>query len=85
MERINLLVDDGVGELLTAIAGGERKRGRWLTDAVRAASENQMEIIGSELETMRFAMNGMAGQLKAHEARLLDLERQLAALIAQRA
>lgn len=76
MERINLLIDDGVGELLTVLAGGERKRGKWLSDAVRAAHESQFEITGSEVETIRFALQGMAGQLKAHEARLLELERR---------
>ena len=40
-ERLNLAVDDGIGDLLTQLAGGERKRGQYLSDLVRGLAQTQ--------------------------------------------
>lgn len=76
-ERLNLTVEDGVGEMLAALAGGERRRGQWLSDLVQAMHTQQETSIGNDLETMKFAVAGLAGQQKMIEARLLRVEQQL--------
>lgn len=83
-ERLNLMVEDGIGDALSALAGGERKRGAWLSDLVRgmaqAASQPAMDT-----NTLLFAVRGVAGQVQTIEGRVATLEVQLAALIAKSA
>ena len=81
-ERLNLAVDDGVGELLTRLAGGERKRGGYLSDLIRGLSSTTA-MPGPDVQTMLFAVRGMAGQVASVDARLVAVEQQVAALIAQ--
>lgn len=84
-ERLNMMLDDGVADLMSELAGGERKRGQWLSELVRAMHEESIKVkAGGDLETMRYAFTGMVGQVKMVEGRLLNVERQLAALIAER-
>lgn len=83
-ERINLVLDDGIGAIMTDMAGGERRRGQWLSDLVRAMHEQGIKAQqGGDLETLRYSVTGMTGQIKILEGRLVNLERQLAAHIAQ--
>ena len=84
MERLNLTVEDGTGELMTQLAGGERKRGQWLSELVRAMHETQQQAQASDVEQVKMALAGMIGQQKQLEGRLLQVERQLAALISER-
>lgn len=81
--RINLLVGEDVPGKLSQLAGGERKRGEYLTQLVRAIYEGEQQTrAGSDLEQLRLAFQGLAGRQKELEGRLLQTERQLAALIA---
>jgi hypothetical protein len=82
-ERLNLAVDDGVGELLTQLAGGERKRGQYLSDLVRGLSQTK-GAPGADLQTLLFAVRGVTGQVQGLEGRLEAAEAQLAGVIAQR-
>ncbi len=83
-DRLNLVVDDGVGEIMTEMAGGERRRGQWLSDLVRAMHEQGIKAQqGGDLETLRYSVTGMTGQIKILEGRLVNMEKQLAALIAR--
>ena len=89
-ERLNLSVDDGVGELLTDLAGGERRRGQWLSDLVRGQHSQLGKAGGGDVETLRLTISGLMGQVRQNEgrvltleARLLAVERQLAAMMAQ--
>lgn len=85
-DRLNLIVADGVGERMTALAGGERKRGEWLSQLVNAMYENQQQAAqASDIEQLRFAFAGMVGQVKIMEGRLLQVEQTVAALIADNA
>ena len=84
MERLNLTVEDGTGELMTQLTGGERKRGQWLSELVRAMHETQQQAQASDVEQVKMAIAGMIGQQKQLEGRLLQVERQLAALISER-
>jgi len=82
-ERVNLVVDDGVGEMLAELAGGERKRGRYISDLIRAAYEVQATAVpATDVETLRLGLTGLAGTVKGLEGRLLTVEAELAAIIA---
>lgn len=75
--RLNLLVDDDIPAMLTALAGSERKRGQKVSELVRAVYESREKATagGSELARLSNELGGVAVQLKEHEARLLQLER----------
>lgn len=79
-ERLNLSVDDGVGELLSELAGGERKRGQWLSDMVRGQHSQLGRGGGTEAETMRLTLSGLIGQVRQNEGRVLVLEARLQAV-----
>lgn len=80
-DRLNLIVDDGIGALMSELAGGERKRGEWLTKLVRAMHEQEQTAQASDLEQLRYAFAGLLGQIKILEGRLLKVEHNLAAVI----
>jgi hypothetical protein len=82
VERINLSVDEGVGDLLSDLAGGERKRGQWLSDLVRAMHEAGQRVHVSDIEQVKLAFSGLLGQQKQLEGRVIQLERQVSALMA---
>ena len=82
-ERLNLSVIDGTGEMLTALAGGERKRGAYLSELV-AQIFTARGSEGVTLERLQAQLDGVHAQQKQSEARIADLERRLAALIAVR-
>ena len=82
-ERLNLKVEPGVGDMMTELAGGERKRGQWLSALVLAMHETQDQAQASDLEQLKFALSGMIAQQKQLEGRVLHLERQVAAMMAQ--
>jgi hypothetical protein len=79
-ERLNLSVDDGVGDLLSELAGGERKRGQWLSDLVRGQHSQLSQVAGSDFETLRLTISGLVGQVRQNEGRLLILETRLQGL-----
>lgn len=83
-ERLNLSVDDGVGDILSALAGSERRRGQYLSDLIRgmAATSGQPGLDNAMLQA---AVQGLAGQLRTVDARLIATETQLSALIAKTA
>ena len=74
--RLNLLVDDDIPDMLTALAGSERKRGQKVSELVRAVYESREKALtGGELARIQNELAGVAGKLKEHEGRLLQLER----------
>jgi hypothetical protein len=81
-ERINLNVEDGIGALMSDLAGGERKRGQWLSDLVRAMHETHQQAYVSDIEQVKLAFSGLLGQQKQLEGRVIQLERQVSALMA---
>ncbi|TXH50137.1 MAG: hypothetical protein E6Q97_21050 [Desulfurellales bacterium] len=83
-ERLNLMIDDGIGAIMTEMSGGERRRGQWLSELVRAMHEQEVKAQqGGDLETLRYAVIGMTGQIKMLDGRLGNVESQLAAIIAK--
>ena len=81
-DRLNLVVEDGIPEMLTTLAGGERKRGQWLSDMVKAMHEQQDKLLGSDLDALKLGFGGLAGQMKGIDARVMKLEQTVAAMIA---
>jgi hypothetical protein len=82
-ERLNLVVDEGVGALLTELAGGERRRGQYLSMLVRGLI--MADDLATGAITPAFAVKGLASRVAGLEGRLEAAEAQLAAVIAQRA
>lgn len=82
--RLNLTVDSDIPDLLTILADGERKRGQFLSDLVRAIHAQQLEITkGDDLEALRLQLLGLSGQVKMSEVRLSKIEQTVAAMMAK--
>lgn len=79
------MVDEGVGDLLTRLAGGERKRGQWLSDLVRGMADQAGQVAGSDFDSLRLSHAGLIGQVRVQEGRLLALEVKVQALEANTA
>lgn len=79
-ERLNLLVDDGIGAMLTELAEGERKRGQWISTIVRSVYEQRQQIAVSDLEQMKVSFTGLIGTTRALENRVSGLERRIEGL-----
>ena len=85
-KRLNLTVADDIPDKLTALAGGERKRGQYLTDLIRATYDVQATTqTGLDLEGLRLQLLGLAGQVQALESRITQMEKTLAVIIADHA
>ena len=82
-ERLNLSVDEGIGDLLNKLAKGERKRGDYLSQLLRSIDEGE-DVIGLDVESLRLMVQGMGGRLKTLEGEMMRLQAQLAAIIADR-
>ena len=82
-ERLNLSVDEGIGELLNKLAKGERKRGDYLSQLLRSIDAGE-DVTGMDVESLRLMVQGMGGRLKSVEGELMRLQAQLAAIIAER-
>jgi len=83
MARLNVTVDDDVPGILADFAGGERKLGAYISKLVHSVSMGDQEMQpGGDFEMLRLACAAMAGKQREHDGRLLQLERQLAAVIA---
>ena len=84
-ERLNLSVDEGIGDLLSKLAGGERKRGDYLSQLLRSIDESQgVDVTRMDIESLRLMVQGMGGRLKAIEGELIRVQAQVAAIIAER-
>jgi len=84
--RLNLSVADDIPEKLAALAGGDRKRGQFLTALIRSLYDAQTTTQeGMDTEALRLQLMGLAGQVRALESRLMQVEKTLAAMIADKA
>ena len=84
--RINLVVGADIPDKLTALAGGERKRGDYITGLIRAVYAGELEVTaGADLEQLRLTLTGLAAKQMGIDSRLHNLEREVSALIAQSA
>lgn len=79
--RINLVVSADIPDKLTALAGGERKRGEYLTQLVRAVYAGEHEAqAGADTEQLKLTVTGLAAKQMMLEGRLLTVEKELAAI-----
>ena len=67
-ERLNITVDDGIGELLAELAGSRNKMGEKVSELARAASHLERVPAVHDLETMRLMIFGLAAEVKALRA-----------------
>lgn len=81
--RLNLIVGDDIPSLLSKIAGGERKRGEYITRLVRSVYAGEQDVSGTDLEMLRLTVAGLAGKVKALEGETLRLQRQVDLLTPQ--
>ena len=83
MVRMNLTVEDGVPAMLAEMAGGERKRGEYLSRVVRQLYAGHLEITkGDDLESLKLTQAGLAVKVRGLEVRLSVVEGLLNAMIA---
>lgn len=84
-ERLTVVLEDGISELLIELAGSSRRQGEYLSGLIRAAWENEQAGLAGDMdrEGLRLQVLGLAGQVKMLEGRLLRVEGQLAALMAE--
>lgn len=86
--RLNLMIDSDVVSWLDSLAGGERKRGQYLSELVRqawAARQSAPDVRSMDLDALRLMTQGLAGRVIAAEGEIVNLRSQLAAVIAARA
>lgn len=81
-ERLNMMVDDGIGDLLTQLAGGERKKGGYLSELIRGIAAAQ-GTPGADVRLLFNAVMGTTSQIAGIDGRLAAVESQLAAMIAE--
>ena len=77
-ERLTVVLEDGVPEMLVKLAGGPRRQGEYLTRVIKSLYAGEMAIHeGAEVEQIRLALAGMAGKVKEIDGRLLMVERAI--------
>lgn len=84
--RLNLQLAPDVADMLTELAGGERKRSEYLNDLLRttyAAKGVNVDIRTMDVEALRLTVLGLAGRVQTVEGELVRTQSHLAALIAQ--
>ena len=83
--RANFVLGADIPDKLTALAGGERKRGEYLTKLIRSLySAEEQGNAGADLETVKLTVMGLASKQLMVEGRLMKLEQTVAAMIADR-
>lgn len=83
MQKVTLVIEDGVSEMLTELAGSERKRGAWVSQVVKSIHEKREQVQAGDVDTLKLDVLGLIAQDKMLDARLSRVEHQLAAMIAR--
>ena len=72
-KRINFVVDDDIPEIMTRLAGGERKRGEWLTGLIRDIEAGKIIKVGEVIDSGTFSQEELANAIRdmqdVHEMR----------------
>jgi hypothetical protein len=85
-QRVNLMLDANVIDWLDSLAGGERKRGAYISDLIRsawAARQSAPDVRTMDVDALRLMVQGLAGRVISVEGEIANLRSQLAALIAE--
>lgn len=77
-ERLNLSVDDGVSDLLSQLAGGERKRGEFLSKLLRGMAQHRGPEV-TDTAMLGLSMRALYGQVQSIDGRLAVVEAREAA------
>lgn len=73
-----MVVEDGIGDKLAALAGGERKKGDYLSKVIESLYLGELDADATNsLEMQKILMSNLLGRVRA-------LEGQVSALIAVR-
>jgi hypothetical protein len=83
--RVNLMLDEDVIDWLDNLAGGERKRGQYISQLIRsayAAKQSAPDVRTMDVDALRLMVQGLAGRVIAVEGEVANLRSQLAAVIA---
>jgi hypothetical protein len=81
--RVNLMLDVDVIDWLDSLAGGERKRGQYISSLIRnawAARQAAPDVRTMDLDALRLMVQGLAGRVIAAEGEIISLRSQLAAV-----
>lgn len=81
--KTTIVLPEETAQRLIKLAGSSRKQGEFLTTLIDAAWANQVKSDSITLESLRLQQIGLSAENKMFDARLLQVERQLAALIAE--
>ena len=75
--RVNLMLDEDVIELLDTLAGGERKRGLYISQLIRtthAAQRDNADVRTMDVESLRLVVLGLAGRVKSVEGEIVKMQ-----------
>lgn len=75
-ERLNLTVDDGIGEMLAELAGSRNKMGEAVSNLVRAASAAEQIPAASDVEVLRLMIMGLSAELKQVKRKVAEAHRE---------
>lgn len=85
--RINLTVDNDIPELLERLAGGRNKMGEYLSNMVRNLAQGNAladEVEKLDREGLKLMIVGLSGRVTALEGGFINLQAQVARMIADR-
>lgn len=82
-KRLNLMVDDDAFDKLLAMADSPNKRGKKVSELIRAAYDAESVQGSVDLESIRLQLAGLAGSVRQIDGRLMKVETTLAALISR--
>ena len=84
-KRLNLMVTDEAYEKLSQVADSPRKMGQKISELILAAYEESLTPADAiDTETLRLQLLGLSGEVRQLAGRLMKVETQLAAVIAER-
>jgi hypothetical protein len=75
-ERLTVVVDDGITDMLVKLAGGNRQQGKYISKLVRAAwTSRELGADGGDYDGLLLQVMSLAGQVKILDGRVTLLER----------
>lgn len=79
-KKIQLSISNRAAEVLNKNAS-ERKRGEFISQLLE--TYEMSGVSATDIETVNLQVIGLASQIKGHDAKILKMERQIAALMAR--
>jgi hypothetical protein len=78
---VNLILSNEAGDKLIELAGGERRRGAYISDLVTAIYEHRQRAENTAIELLSFAE--LASTVQSLDGRLSKIEKHLGRLVAK--